>query len=169
MARLSIIAAEPPSAAPEFVGQHYVDTVSGVVYHATGTASVNDWDAGGGGGGALNQSAVTVAGPPVAGAVTVDVADGFAQTLTVEANTTITVADPPAAGYWQFRLQVPAGGFVSDPGWLISWDSETGLIAAADAGQDAYTGMAVVYEVYTFNGGANWHYKVLRQLPFPPN
>lgn len=38
-----IVSSVAPSTAPEQVGQHYVNTVTGRVYHAKGTASALDW------------------------------------------------------------------------------------------------------------------------------
>jgi hypothetical protein len=41
----AFVMAAAPTNAPEFIGQQYINTSSGVVYLATGTANANDWQA----------------------------------------------------------------------------------------------------------------------------
>lgn len=50
MAQHVVEAAGPPTEAPPSQGAHYIDTNTGEIYLANGTASVDDWLLGGGGG-----------------------------------------------------------------------------------------------------------------------
>lgn len=50
MAQHVVAAAGPPTEAPPSQGAHYIDTNTGEIYLANGTASVDDWLLGGGGG-----------------------------------------------------------------------------------------------------------------------
>lgn len=121
MARHVIAQSGAPAAAPEFVGQHYVNTDNGDHYLASGTSTSADWgDPVGSGGGGTNPQDLYNNGD-ITDPFSPDVANGFAQAASINGVTTFTISPvnpPDTSKHWRMRL------FIENPSMnnlTISW------------------------------------------------
>lgn len=153
MARHVIAQSGAPTAAPEFVGQHYVNTDNGDHYLASGTSASADWgDPVGSGGGVSNQIAVFDKGTASAGSVNFDFTDGLLQTVTTDQNTTITFTDPPnLTDLWRLWILVFGD---RRGGHTLTWPAGVNWNADKDS-PETDVGEWTMFEILYLNGRYN--------------
>lgn len=154
MARHVIAQSGAPAAAPEFVGQHYVNTDNGDHYLASGTSTSADWGdpVGSGGGGVSNQIPVHDKGTASAGTVDFDFADGLMQMVTLDQNTTITFTDPPnLTDLWRMWVLVIGDRFGN---YALTWPAGMNWNGDKDS-PETEAGEWTLFEIHYLNGRYN--------------
>lgn len=116
----------PPTDAPQFLGQHYVDSTNGVMYFAVGTSGVGDWIELISGGGVTNLSTDQ-------DGINVDIISDTGTNIQLQAGTNVTLTETgPNTG---IRIDVPTQAGTTN---LTFTQPATNVILNSDTGTDVF-------------------------------
>ena len=156
MAQHILTGAGAPAAAPDRLGQHYIDTTNDVAYVAVGTASAADWSEGGGG----DPSTSPINDLTVAANVNVDIADGYAHRITLSGDTVELAPVCPNNTGNLYRLWIAiVGGLVSG---TYTWSVD--VVWSTSPTSTVMQAAVNIYELETLDGGANWYGRIIREI-----